>query len=304
MRWASESTKPNGERLPEYTDARKTQIERQMASMAPTFPGVEQAKLAASLAFMQQQLGADHALVKQVLAGQTPEARAAELVKGTRMGDAATRKALFTGGAAAVDASTDPMIAMAKLLEPRSRELRKKYDNEVLAVERDGYAKIAQSVFAVRGDAAYPDATFTLRLSYGQVKGWEENGKPVSPYTEIRGLYVRGDEHGLKPPYKYPDSWAKARGTVKLTTPFDFVTTNDIVGGNSGSPVINAKGELAGLIFDGNIHSLPGYFVYDAKVNRAVAVDSRGIIEALKSVYHADHIVTELTAGAAKPAAR
>jgi hypothetical protein len=161
-------------------------------------------------------------------------------------------------------------------------------------VERVAYANVAQAVFAARGDAAYPDGTFTLRLSYGQVKGYQEDGRTVSPYTEIRGLYVRGDEHGLKPPYKYPDRWAKARGTVNLTTPFDFVTTNDIVGGNSGSPVINAKGELVGLIFDGNLQSLPGYFVYDASVNRAVAVDARGILEALRAVYHADAVVGEL----------
>jgi hypothetical protein len=168
----------------------------------------------------------------------------------------------------------------------------------VLAVEREAYAKIAQAVFAVKGDAAYPDGTFTLRLSYGAVKGYLENGKMISPFTEIRGLYVRGDEHQQKPPYKIAESWMKARGSIKLTTPYNFVSTNDIVGGNSGSPVINARGELVGLIFDGNIQSLPGYFVYDSSVNRAVSVDSRGMLEALKTVYKADALVTELTRGA------
>ena len=137
--------------------------------------------------------------------------------------------------------------------------------------------------------------TFTLRLSYGQVKGYVENGKPVTPFTEIRGLFVRGDEHKQKPPYKIADSWMKARGVLNPTTPFDFVSTNDIVGGNSGSPVINVKGELVGLIFDGNIQSLPGYFVYDQAVNRAVSVDARGMLEAIRVVYKANWIADELT---------
>ncbi len=299
LRWADESTKPNGQRLPEYSDARKAAIERQMASSAPIFPGVEQAKLEACLAVMQQMVGADHPLVKQILAGKSPKARAAEMVAGTKLGDAAARKALLAGGKAAVAASNDPFIELARIVDARARELRTKYDNEVLAVERDAYSKIAQAVFATQGDAAYPDGTFTLRLSYGQVKGYMENGKQISPFTEVRGLYVRGDEHKQKPPYKIADSWMKARATVNPTTPFDFVSTNDIVGGNSGSPVINAKGELVGLIFDGNIQSLPGYFVYDEAVNRAVSVDSRVILEALRAVYKASWIADELVGAAA-----
>jgi hypothetical protein len=305
VRWTDESDKPNGQRLPEYSDARKAAIERQVGSEAPIYPGVEQAKLDACLAVMQQMLGADHPLVKQILAGKTPKARAAELVVGTKMGDAATRKALLSGGKAAIATSTDPFIELARLVDRRARELRTKYDNEVLGVERDAYSKIAQSVFATQGDAAYPDGTFTLRMSYGQVKGYMENGKPVTPFTEIRGLYVRGDEHKQKPPYKIADSWMKARATISLTTPFDFVSTNDIVGGNSGSPVIDAKGELVGLIFDGNIQSLPGYFVYDAAVNRAVSVDARGMLEALRTVYKANWVADELVGGrAVKTAAR
>lgn len=296
VRWTDEAGKPNGQRLPEFSDARKASLERQLTSAAPIHPGVEQAKLEASLSVMQQQLGAEHALVKQIMAGKTPAARAAQLIAGTKLGDAAARKALFEGGKAAISASKDPFIALAMLVDPRSRELRTKFDNEVLGVERDAYARIAQAVFATQGDSAYPDATSTLRLSYGQVKGYLENGKMVSPFTEIRGLYVRGDEHKQQPPYKIADSWMKARGAINPTTPFDFVSTNDIVGGNSGSPVINAKGELVGLIFDGNIQSLPGYFVYDGAVNRAVSVDARGMLEALKVVYRADALVKELVA--------
>jgi hypothetical protein len=294
VRWTDESARPNGQRLPEYSDARKAAIERQLGSEAPIYPGVEQAKLEAGLAVMVQIVGADNPIVKQILAGKTPKARAAELVAGTKMGDAATRKALLAGGKPAVDASKDPFIELARLVDPRARELRTKYDNEVLAVERDAYAKIAQSVFATQGDAAYPDGTFTLRMSFGQVKGYTENGKTVTPFTEIRGLFIRGDEHKHKPPYKITDSWMKARPALNPTTPYNFVSTNDIVGGNSGSPVINVKGELVGLIFDGNIQSLPGYFVYDAAVNRAVSVDSRGMLEALRGVYKAHWLADEL----------
>jgi hypothetical protein len=304
VRWSTESAKPSGDRLPEYADVRKPQIERQLGSDAPVYPGLERTRLTASLALMRDILGADHALARQILAGKTPEARADELVSATTLGDPAVRKALFAGGAAAVSAANDPFIELARLIEPRARELRKKYDDEVLAVERDAYAKIAQAVFATQGESAYPDATFTLRLSYGAVKPFVDNGKKVEPFTQFRGLYVRADEHGMRPPYKYPESWAKARSTLNLNTPFDFVTTNDIVGGNSGSPVINARGELVGLIFDGNIQSLPGYFVYDGAVNRAVAVDVRGMIEALRKVYGAEALIGELAgavAGTARP---
>jgi hypothetical protein len=294
LRWAEESQKPSGERLPEYIDPRKPQIERQIGSETPVYPEFEKARVTIGLTLMRDKLGADHALVKKILAGKTPEARAAELVDGTKLGDPAFRKQLFAGGAAAVKTANDPFIEMARLVEPRARELRKKYDDEVLAVERDAYAKIAQAVFATEGESAYPDATFTLRLSYGGVKSYQEDGQRVAPFTEIRGLFARADQHGQKPPYQLPESWAKAKSKLNLTTPYNFVTTNDIVGGNSGSPVINAKGELVGLIFDGNIQSLPGYFVYDAAVNRAIAVDVRGMIEALRTVYGAAHLVHEL----------
>jgi hypothetical protein len=304
VRWAEESRKPNGERLPEFTDARRPQIERQLGSEAPVYPDFEQARIATGLTLMREHLGADHPLVKQILRDQSPEVRARELVAGTKLGDPAYRKQLFAGGSAAVTATTDSFIEMARLIEPRARELRVKYDNEVLAVERDAYAKIAQAVFATQGDNAYPDATFTLRLSFGGVKSYEEDGKRVSPYTEIRGLYARADQHAHKPPYQLPDSWAKAKGKLTLTTPYNFVTTNDIVGGNSGSPVINARGELVGLIFDGNIQSLPGYFVYEGNVNRSVAVDVRGMLEALRKVYGAEALAKELVGAGRAPSAR
>ena len=294
VRWTDENAKPNGQRLPEYSDARKAAIERQMASEAPIYPGVEQAKLAAGLKVMEQQLGEDNALVVKILAGKSPKDRAAELVAGTKMGDAATRKALLSGGKAAIAASKDPFIELARLVDARARELRTKYDNEVLGVERDAYSKIAQSVFATQGDAAYPDGTFTLRMSYGQVKGYREAADEVKPFTDVSGLFQRGDANERMPPYRYPDSWRRARGRIAMDTPLNLVSTNDIAGGNSGSPLINARGEIVGLIFDGNIHSLPGYFVYDGALNRAVSVDARAIVQALKTVYKAERIVKEI----------
>ena len=295
LRWSTESLRPNGDRLPEYTDARKAAIERQLRTVAPLHPGVEQAKLTAALTMMQRVLGPRHALLRRVLAGKSPAARAEELVAGTTIGDAATRRQLLAGGEAALAASSDPFIVLARLVEPRSRELRKQYDHDVVAVEREAYAQIARAVFAVRGDDAYPDGTFTLRLSYGQVKGYREAGSEVKPFTDVSGLFQRGDAHERRPPYRYPDSWSRARSRLAAHTPLNLVSTNDIAGGNSGSPLINARGEIVGLIFDGNIHSLPGYFVYDGALNRAVSVDARAIVEALKTVYKAERIVSELT---------
>jgi hypothetical protein len=294
LRWAEESRKPNGERLPEYIDVRKPQLEHQIGSDAPTYPELEKVRTTIALTIMRDKLGADHALVKQLLAGKTPEARARELVDGTKLGDPAYRKQLFAGGVTAITESKDPFIEVARSIEPRARQLRQKYDYEVLAVERQAYAKIAQAVFATQGDSAYPDATFTLRLSHGAVKSYQEDGKRIEPFTQIRGLYARADQHGHKPPYVLPESWAKSKGALNLTTPYNFVTTNDIVGGNSGSPVINARGELVGLIFDGNLQSLPGSFVYDGTVNRAIAVDVRGMVEALRKVYGAAALANEL----------
>ncbi len=198
-----------------------------------------------------------------------------------------------------MDASTDPFIRLARALEPRARALRTRYDTDVLAVEREAYAQIAQAVFTTQGDRAYPDGTFTLRLSFGKVEGYQEGGREVSPFTEVRGLFVRGDQHRQQPPYRIAARWMAARSTLAITTPFNLVSTNDIVGGNSGSPLVNAKGELVGLIFDGNLQSLPGVFAYEPAVNRAVSVDVRAMREALDKVYHASVLLGELSGAAA-----
>jgi hypothetical protein len=295
VRLAAENEKPNTERLPEFTEARRSSFELQLYSPAPVYSEMEQAQLSEWLAYMRDSLGPDHAIVKVALEGNTPEARAAELVAGTGLGDVAARKQLAVGGAAAIAASTDSMIKLASALDADARAARKRYEDNVTSVERAAYAKIAQAVFAVQRASAYPDGTGTLRLSFGAIRGYREDGKSVPPFTSFAGLYERASQHRSQPPYRPPARWLDRQRALNLQTPFDLVSTNDIVGGNSGSPVVNRNGELVGLIFDGNIQSLPSYFAYDDTVSRAVAVDSRAIVEALRKVYAADQLADELT---------
>ena len=296
VRLADESAKPNAERLPEYTDARRASLELGLYSPAPIHEDFEKLKLADSLSFMVELLGADNPLVKQVLDGKTPEARAEEMIAGTKLKDVQARKELAKGGKAAIDASTDPMIVVARLIDPKGRELRKRFESEVTGVERTNYAKIARALFDIQGNKIYPDATFTLRLSYGAVEGYMENGKKVPPFTTLGGLFARSDKFKHEFPYNLPPRWTEKKSALNLNTPFNFVSTNDIIGGNSGSPTINQNGELVGLIFDGNIQSLVGDYVYDESVNRAISVDSRGMLEVLKKVFGANEIAAELTA--------
>jgi hypothetical protein len=299
VRLAAENQKPNAERLPEYTDARRASLELGLYSPAPIHEDFEKLKLTDSLGFMVELLGADNALAKQVLAGKTPEARAEELITGTKLKDPAYRKELAAGGAKAIEDSTDPMIVVAREIDAKARELRKRYESEVTGVERANYAKIARALFETEGTNLYPDATFTLRLSYGTVSGYMENGKKVAPFTTLGGLYARSEQFKRQFPYNLPQRWTDKKSALNLDTPFNFVSTNDIIGGNSGSPTINQNGELVGLIFDGNIQSLVGDFMYDGSVNRAISVDSRGMLEVLKKVFNANEIVGELTGQAA-----
>jgi hypothetical protein len=294
VRLAGESAKPNAERLPDYTDARRASLELNLYSPAPIYDDFEKVKLADSLAFLRDELGADNTAVKKVLGDKSPEARASELIDGTKLKDVAYRKQLAAGGSKAISESTDPMIVLARSIDPEARTLRKRYESEVQANERASYAKIARALFDIEGTKLYPDATFTLRLSYGAVKGYQENGKRVPAFTEFAGLYKRASEHGNKFPYELPGRWIDKKSALNLKTPFNFVSTNDIIGGNSGSPVINRNAELVGLIFDGNIQSLVGNFVFDETQNRAVSVDSRAMIEALRKLYGAIEAAAEL----------
>jgi len=238
--------------------------------------------------------------VKRILAGKTPEARAAELVDGCRLTDPEIRNLLQAGGKATIDVSTDPRIVLARSLEADAQVITKRYEDEVVAVQAAAYPRIGQAVFAVDGAKAYPDATLTLRLSYGTVKGYMEDGRKIPPYTTTAGLYERAAQHAGQPDYALAPKWVDAKTALDPKTPFNFASTNDIVGGNSGSAVVNRKGEIVGLIFDGNIQSLPGYFIYDETVNRAVSVDSRIILEALRKVYKADALANEIAGAAAK----
>lgn len=297
VRLAAENAKPNAERLPEFTDARRASLEAGLYSPAPIYDDFEKLKLADSLGFMTELLGADHALAKQILNGKTPEARASELVEGSKLKDPEARKALAAGGVNAIESSTDPMIVLARTIDQKARELRKRYESEVTGVERTNYSKIARARFETEGTKLYPDATFTLRLSYGAVKGYAENGKMVAPFTTLGGLYERaaGFKHVF--PYTLPQRWMEKKSAVGMSTPFNFVSTNDIIGGNSGSPTINKDHELVGLIFDGNIQSLVGDFIYDESVNRAISVDVRGMTEVLRKIFNANEVADELTRG-------
>jgi hypothetical protein len=262
----------------------------------------EKINLTASLAFMQKYLGPAHPIVKRILGDLTPEARAIELIDKCRLMDSEIQTLLRAGGRATIDASTDPMIVLARSLEPDAQAITKRYDAEVASVQTGAYPKIGQAVFAVDGAKAYPDATGTLRLSYGAVKSYMEDGKRILPYTYYAGLYERSAQHNAQSPYDLAPRWNENKAALDLKVPLNLVSTNDIVGGNSGSAVVNKKGELVGLIFDGNIQSLPGYFVYEEPINRAISVDSRGIVEAFRKIYKADRLVEEITGKA--PAAK
>jgi urease gamma subunit len=295
VRAAEEKPKPSGERLREYGDARLPSLEFGLFSDEEIYDDFEILKLGDSLTFFATQFGADNELVKKVLAGKAPRERAYELVSGCTLKDVATRKELYKGGKAAIEASKDPMIALAQLIDAPARKVRKRFETEVEEPKRQSYAALAKARYAKDGASTYPDATFTLRLSFGRVKGYRDEGKEVPAFTTFAGLYKRSAEHHNKEPFNLPKRWEERKGNLDLSTPFNFVCTADIIGGNSGSPVINREAEVVGLIFDGNIESLVLDFIYDDTVARAVSVDTRAIIEALRKVYDADEIADELT---------
>ena len=292
VRGDAERGKPNDTRLPEYRDSVLPQVTQGLFSTAPLYPELEITTLTFSLTKLREELGADDSFVRKVLGHKSPATLAKELVTGTRLADPALRRRLWDGGPAAVQASTDPMIALARLIDDDGRQVRKVYEDDVEAVLKKNEELIAQARAKLDGAHAYPDATFTLRISYGQVKGWTEQGVKVAPFTTFGGAFARATGEA---PFDLPASWLAARGKLALDTPFDFVTTNDIIGGNSGSPVLNRKAEVVGLIFDGNRHSLGGDFGYDLSSNRAVAVDSRAILEALRKIYGAEDLARELS---------
>jgi hypothetical protein len=303
VRAAEEKSKPNGDRLREYRDSALPSLEQQLFSPAPIYKNLETASLTVFLAQMQEAVGPEDPAVLAALGGKSPAEAAKALIAGTNLEDVVIRKRLYERGKAAVDVSTDPLIVLMRSEDAEARAVRKRFDDEVdSVVKRDG-ATIARARFAETGFTQPPDATFTLRLSYGTVKGYEENGKQIPYFTTFAGAFQHAEEHGNKPPFNLAASWPKMKSKLNLQTPLNFVSTADIIGGNSGSPTVNKAGEVVGIIFDGNIQSLVLDFYYEDRLSRAVSVDSRGIIEALRHIYGADELVNELTGAKAAKAA-
>ena len=291
VRAADERAKPNSQRLREYTDTALPRIEQQLGAAVPIYPEVEIIRLAFGLERMREWLGPDHEMVRKLLSKESPDELARRLVTTTQLADPAARLELWKGGTAAVTSSNDSLIEFSRIVEPAARALRQRYDDEVEAPIERASEKIARARFAALGTSVYPDATFTLRLNYGTVQGWSENGEQVEPFTKLARLYERAT--GAEP-FKVPVSWERAKPDLDLTTRFNLSTNNDIVGGNSGSPLINAKGEVVGLVFDGNIHSISGSYWFDTALNRTVAVDAPIIRAALSKVYGARALSKEL----------
>jgi len=288
-----ERAKPNGERLPQFRDSARESLELELFSTEPIYDDYEILRLTDSLTDFASQFGEDNRLMQKVLAGKSPHARAVELVSGTKLKDVAVRKDLYGKDAAALQAAHDPMLDLARLIDGPAKESRKIYDAQE-EIKKQAYAEIAKARFAIEGTGSFPDATFTLRLSYGTVRGYEQDGKQIPAFTDFAGLYQRSAEHDNKPPFDLPQRWIDKKANLNLATHFDFVSDADIIGGNSGSPVVNKDNEFVGIIFDGNIQSLVLDCIFTNTQARAVSVDSAAIIEALRKVYDAGALANEL----------
>jgi len=292
VRGTVERELPNNERMRAYTDAALPQVEQRLLAARPIDKEYEKLQLTFSLEKMREWLGPDSKYVHMILGNDSPELLVAKLVDGSRLDDASYREALWSGGIEAVEASDDPLVKLALAIDEDARALRKRYEDDVEAPRARGEEKIADSRFRIYGTDAYPDATFTLRVTYGAVEGWKERGETVDPFTRTNRLFERST--GQRP-FMLPTSWKQAREDLNPDGPFNFVATTDITGGNSGSPIIAADGVLVGIAFDGNIHSIAGSYWFDESTNRTVGVTTAIILEVLSVVYGADHLVKELT---------
>lgn len=294
VQYVAEIKKPDGERLPQFHDAGLDTMKFQMLSPAPIEIVTEKLYMTSALKLGEEKMGKNDAYIQALLQGGDIEKTVNALIDGTKLGDVAFRKSLLDGGEAAVAASTDPMIVAARRVDPLLREsTRRMRDSYGSVLTKEG-EKLGKARFLVYGKDAYPDATFTLRLSYGTVTGYPYNGTIAPPFTTFYGLYDRAASFSNQAPFNLTPKETAGQGKLDLSTPLDFVSTGDIIGGNSGSPVVNRDGELVGLIFDGNIESMAGDFVYDGTKNRAVAVHSAGMIEGLRKLYGADALADEL----------
>ncbi|OGV68041.1 MAG: peptidase S46 [Lentisphaerae bacterium RIFOXYA12_FULL_48_11] len=294
LRAGDERAKPNGERLREFSDSNKASLELSLFSEKPVYADLEVLLLADALTFLIGELGSGDPLVCKIMAGKSPRRRTEELVSGTKVHDVSFRKKLYEGGSNVVSAAKDPMIELASLIDQDARVLRKvaEAQDEII---KQAHAAISHARNSFLGTTGYPDATFTLRLAFGTVRGYEENSRTISAFTTIGGVYQRAKEMRNKSPFDLPPRWEKRKSRLELKTPFNFVSTVDIIGGNSGSPVVNRVGEFVGIIFDGNLQSLPWDYVFSDKEGRAVSVDSAAILETLQKIYDAKDLVRELT---------
>jgi hypothetical protein len=297
VRAAEELPKPNDQRLSEYSDSNKPSLELKLFSRRPLYPDFELTTLADSLGWLCEIVGYNSKVVQAVLDGKSPRERAAELIHGTKLADVSYRKQLYEGGQKAIATSTDPMIRLAQIVDPESRAVRKIMENQVDEPKQQAYDKIARAKFAIEGTNSYPDATFTLRLAFGTVKGYEEAGKKIPFETTFAGLYERAKEQNNKYPFDLPERWLDRKDKLNLKTPFNFVCTADSIGGNSGSPLVNKEAELVGLLFDGNIQSLVWDFGYTDNQARTVSVASPAIPEAIRAIYDAGPLAEELVSG-------
>jgi hypothetical protein len=296
LRAGEERPKPNGDRLREFSDSGRLSLELSLFSEKPIYPDLETLALADSLTFLAGQLGADNPMVRKILAGQSPHERARHLIDDTQVRDVAFRRRLYEGGAAAVSAANDPMIDLARLVDPEARRLRRVSENQTEA-KQQAHAALSRARNTLFGVTGYPDATFTLRLAFGAVRGYEENGQPVPPFTTLGGLYAKAAAMKNREPFDLTQRWQDRRASLDLKTPLDFVSTDDIIGGNSGSPVVNRAGDFVGIIFDGNLQGLSWDYAYTDEQARAISVDSAAILEALQKIYAAKDLASELTAG-------
>jgi len=294
LRAAEERSKPDGERLEEYRESTRASFEHGLFAEFPIYKDLETLKLSDSLTWLAETRGCNEPLVTKILAGKSPRQRAFELVQGCTLGSPEVRRRLYNGGRQALAEAREPMIELARTVDPAARKVREVIEAQREAI-RQAHAAIAQARYALSNGEGYPDATSSLRLAFGMVKGYREDGRQVPFETTFAGLYQRAAEHHDHPPFDLPQSWVRSRRKLNMTTPFNFVCTADIIGGNSGSPVVNRQGEFVGIIFDGNIQSLTADFLYTDDQCRAVAVHSAGILEALRKVYRADALVKELT---------
>ena len=290
---AAEDQKPIEERLSGFTEASRESLLRSLLSTAPIYEDLEQVKLADEMSILVEKRGADDPLVKEILAGKSPRQRAAELVTKTKLISVEQRQRVLDAGQKAIDESTDPLILLARSLESEYRRLRAA-NEEIAETERQAYALVTEGTNQVKGTGGYPDATFSLRLAFGVVSGYVEDGMSIQPTTDFEGGYAHAEAHAGQVDFDLPDSWMDAKSKINLNTQLNFVCTADIIGGNSGSPVVNRKGELVGLIFDGNIQSLTSDYLYTDQQARAVSVSGVGIIEALRTIYSAGNLADQI----------